>query len=862
MKNKMTADVDQTSPIELQKVKMSRKNASSDSSTTGPKMSIFAAKSGFIIPKNKLLGSLVPVFKGGKKPGGNDAASEESTNQVLRKTKWGPDPTQDAAVKKGRALAYQTRVDQITQQLKSGILESGGAEDSEVADQHADPNLSSPKIDSKDLELLKLEWREVIGEILKLNPSYKAPPDYDPLLKEATFPIPVKDHPRCNFVGLIFGPGGETQKRLEKETGARIHVLGTKANTGEKVEISPSGGNDTQDAYEELNVHVSADTFEKVDGAIALIELLVTSVSGNLMDGNNMNFLNQSQGQSTPFLLPTSDQGVGQSVVGSAQTPQQTQFQYHGLQFPGVLAQAPGHPRSFIPSHNSSAPIHNNTLPVHSLPLNPTAMASMLGPQPLPASGLNLILQNTPLVPSRSQLPMQVPSHPYPPRNFSMPTSQPSSAQTNILASFQFSGNQPPPAMLSPVSGSLASSLLRPVSTVPPGPQSDRPLNPLGSSSGWSAAPTGVSASLGDTGQMVPPMISFQDPWPLAPQPGFLSSALPSNMPAANIVSSVSFPSGPSTINIPINHPSGASSFASVPPPQMGSSSMAMLIQSSSVGMAAAPLTHASVGPVPGRMPVALPMASTSQPTPQSGIIGSFPGHAVSSTPTRPPARGPNPLHSGPSDFTFQLHHSMNPAAQLFPGPNNQSGAQDTRFPRPPIQPSSSQVSSFRMAVPNSISSPGMHSFSSPRIGNQMGQTQAHMPPIPFAGSSTGTLMAPRVPAFSNASPIILQTRNFSPIPQLPNLAGPFPPRPPNPLQVQPTYPAPITPRGNFIPPNQQSSRNLSFASGPGGQQIYDPFSPTSVSNMPQHQGDNLVKGRKPEADPEYEDLMTSVGVK
>jgi splicing factor 1 len=29
------------------------------------------------------------------------------------------------------------------------------------------------------------------GEILKLNPTYKVPPDYKPLLKETTVPIPV-----------------------------------------------------------------------------------------------------------------------------------------------------------------------------------------------------------------------------------------------------------------------------------------------------------------------------------------------------------------------------------------------------------------------------------------------------------------------------------------------------------------------------------------------------------------------------------------------------------------------------------------------------------------------------------------------
>lgn len=82
-------------------------DTASVSSTVIPKVSLFAKKTGFVIPKNKLSGSLVPVFRGSKKPGGADVASEESTKQVLRKTKWGPDLTQDAFVRKGRALAYQ-----------------------------------------------------------------------------------------------------------------------------------------------------------------------------------------------------------------------------------------------------------------------------------------------------------------------------------------------------------------------------------------------------------------------------------------------------------------------------------------------------------------------------------------------------------------------------------------------------------------------------------------------------------------------------------------------------------------------------------------------------------------------------------
>lgn len=62
---------------------------------------MFGAKSGFVIPKNKLSGSLIPIFQ--------RLRGADTNTEVLgkRKTKWGPDLTQDAAVKKAKALAYQ-----------------------------------------------------------------------------------------------------------------------------------------------------------------------------------------------------------------------------------------------------------------------------------------------------------------------------------------------------------------------------------------------------------------------------------------------------------------------------------------------------------------------------------------------------------------------------------------------------------------------------------------------------------------------------------------------------------------------------------------------------------------------------------
>lgn len=563
------------------------------------------------------------------------------------------------------------------------------------------------------------------------------------------------------------------------------------------------------------------------------------------MAGNNVNVPNQSQEVSAPFRVPNGDHGVTQLAFGPAQTPQQGQFQYQGPWLPSVSAQAQVHPPGFIPLRNSSVPIDNNLLHVQS-PLTPTSMPSLFGPRPIPSPGFNSNFLNGSPVPSRPQLPIQVPSHPYAPRNLPMPAPQPSSVQSNVLASLSFTGNQAPPAMPSPVAGPLVPSLPQPVSSVPPGPQSDRSLTSVGSSSGWPLASGGVPAPLvpGNMGQMVPPMGSLQGPRPVVPQSGFLSSALPSTMPAANIVPPVSFPSAPSSINVLMNQVSGASSLVSVLPPQVSSSST--------------PLSHALINPVSGSMPISLPMTSASQPTLQSGTAGSFPGNVSNPTLTRPAIAGPAMQHSGPGDFTFQPCHPQNLAPHL--RPSNQPMTQDPPLARPMMQPSP-PAPSFRLAVPNSIPPPGMPVFPRSQVSNQMGQTQAHMSAIPFVGNSAGPV-PPRVPAFSNASPIIPPARNFSQAARLPDLPGPFPPRPGNPLQVQHNYPGPITPRGNFMGPNQQSNRNLSFAPSPGGQQIYDPFSPTSVPIKPQQPGGNLLNGRKQETDPEYEDLMASVGVK
>ncbi|OMO80939.1 hypothetical protein CCACVL1_12688 [Corchorus capsularis] len=824
----MSTKVDQTSVIEPHIVSMSAKTNTSAASPTVSKVSMFAAKTGFVIPKNKLSGSLVPIFRG-KKPGGHDTgtANEDNVNQAQRKTKWGPDLTQDASVIKGRALAYQTRVDQITKQLKSGNLDVRDNEDSPLAAQNSVKRSSDTQLDIEKSELLEIERREVIGEILKLNPSYKAPADYKPLLKEASVPIPVKEYPGYNFAGLIFGPGGDTKKRLEKETGAKVQVYGIKANSGEKVEISSPDGSEAQDAYEELYVHLSADTFEKVDGAVSLIEILVSSISGNIgstlvptsVSGNNVNVLNQTLDTAASSVTDTA---LIQGVPQLSQASPQGQFQYHSW-FPPVPTPL-----------NFSGPILNTPVPAQSSPAN---LPSLFGPQPAPAAEYNSFLQNSSFVSSSPQPPRQVLSQPYtpqmlplghtgPPRNFLVSNPNPLPTQPSPLS---FSGSQPQP--LGPLTSPRQSMPLFPqTSSVSSRPLQDHREVSAGSSVGWSGAP--ASLGLSNVGQV---------PHAVDPQPAVSSnSAAPPNM-------SVNFATGqfgPQVTSVPMNHPS----MSVAPGPLLGSShAVSAVLRPTAVSV---PMPVPT--PIRSSSPV-ISMAPSPSPSMNPAMVSRpISGNMANFAPINQPA-AIGPRQHGSGDFSFQRHQAQGPASSMVPG--SQAANPHALPPRSAVQPS------FQFGVPNPQP---MQVFPEPQTRNQMGFPNPNVMSAP-----------PRHPAFPNAGPLATPTpvsqmglRNFGPSPQSPNMVGPFPPRPGHPSQLQQHYPAPPMRPGNFMPPNPRFDSspfprsNRPMSGHAMGQQVYDPFSPTSAPIVPQQQGRGKPKARKQESDPEYEDLMASVGVK
>uniref|UniRef100_A0A3B6TGE6 K Homology domain-containing protein n=1 Tax=Triticum aestivum TaxID=4565 RepID=A0A3B6TGE6_WHEAT len=690
-----------------------------------PKLSMFGAKAGFVIPKNKIPGSMII-----RKVEAPTVPKEENPKPLKRNTKWGPDLTSDPAVRKAKALAYQTRVEQITKELTSGALVIGGNEGSLITVKGSSSDgVDNPK--ENEIKLLELEKREIIGEILQLNPAYKAPDDYKPLLKETKIPLPTEAHPGQNIIGILIGPERNTQKRLQEETGAKIRVYGTKKGSGEKAEVRQPDIHEAQAAYEDIYIHVSADSYDKVDAAVALIEMLLTPVSVNSTDTPETAIVSSAV---TSSGVNPADMQQGQSTTSQ---PGLFQYQSHSAHWLSIS-------QTSAPAIPSSGPTPSS-LSNNSLQLQPPVGSFSMPPYTGQPPHMNFMPRNTP---------------PFPGFQPSMPNNQQPSQQFQANPSIGPPFGQPPGNAYNPQP--LTSSAA---------PLPVRPLQTPHASGGWPTFSPAMAQSQRPS-QGAPSFMPMRPPISVSPVPSGPSQSNMStsygtqNPPRANFTPSATLHSRP---------PGGPQSFPSV----SSHGPMSVQVLSSPVG---APPQQTYPPLMQMRPPMSTPpqMRGTLSPFPQAGPT---PGNAQVAPSSRPPAgmhglsfsssanTGYNqtsiaafrPPRPATGDFTFRPHA---PPSADHPASAGQMGAQaNSPFGLP-------QAPQFRPANHSPISP--VQGFQRPPDGSHMGQARMHAPPPHFHGTFPGNPPAHESPngfrPFPPANP-----SNRMPFHFLPPQQNPFP---------------------------------------------------------------------------------------
>jgi splicing factor 1 len=141
-------------------------------------------------------------------------------------------------------------------------------------------NAEGKRVNTRDARYRKKledERQHIIEDAIKRYPDFRPPADYRKAAKTTDkVYIPAKEFPEINFIGLLIGPRGNTLKKMESESGAKISIRG-RGSVKEGKSRTDAAANANQE--EDLHCLVTADTEEKVKIAVKLIEKVIETVS-------------------------------------------------------------------------------------------------------------------------------------------------------------------------------------------------------------------------------------------------------------------------------------------------------------------------------------------------------------------------------------------------------------------------------------------------------------------------------------------------------------------------------------------------------------------------------------------------------
>ncbi|KAF6757203.1 splicing factor SF1 [Ephemerocybe angulata] len=140
----------------------------------------------------------------------------------------------------------------------------------------------------------KLEEERVrlVERAMKNDPNFRPPVEYHQQ-KRSQRPsdkvyIPVKEFPEINFFGLLVGPRGNSLKKMERESGAKISIRGK----GSVKEGKARPDQFADDAEEDLHCLVIAESDEKVAACVKMINRVIETAAST-PEGQNDHKRNQ-----------------------------------------------------------------------------------------------------------------------------------------------------------------------------------------------------------------------------------------------------------------------------------------------------------------------------------------------------------------------------------------------------------------------------------------------------------------------------------------------------------------------------------------------------------------------------------------
>lgn len=182
-------------------------------------------------------------------------------------------------------FVYRVRIEELQLKLQLVPMEAARISQDPARSPSPPPEYDSTgkKLNSREQRMRKAltEQRDAILEkMMDLNPSLAG--TGGPRFQRKLY-IPFREYPSYNFIGLIIGPRGNTQKKLEAETHCKISVRGKGSGKEGKLSAAGEDGKPVskkrqEEEDDDLHVCIQGERLAEVEAATTLIADLLRPV--------------------------------------------------------------------------------------------------------------------------------------------------------------------------------------------------------------------------------------------------------------------------------------------------------------------------------------------------------------------------------------------------------------------------------------------------------------------------------------------------------------------------------------------------------------------------------------------------------
>ncbi|CEG49848.1 branchpointbridging protein [Plasmopara halstedii] len=211
-------------------------------------------------------------------------SAAENNGEKKKKSRWAPTSSTSSAMggllaqNQQQMILLRAQLERISQKLRTVAMDAALIEKDPKRSPSPPPQYDSngKRTNTREVRMrVELEKcrRETIDELVKINPLFQPPADYTRQKLHRKIYIPIREFPSYNFIGLIIGPRGNTQKRMERETNCKIAIRGKGS-----VKEGSKGKKMLADENDDLHVLIMGDREDEIERAAKEVQSLLVPV--------------------------------------------------------------------------------------------------------------------------------------------------------------------------------------------------------------------------------------------------------------------------------------------------------------------------------------------------------------------------------------------------------------------------------------------------------------------------------------------------------------------------------------------------------------------------------------------------------